>query len=196
MRIKRKPNQNEIATATKASLSLMLALKADISDRKAKKITQAVVDTMIELLSNERHVIIGGFGILTIKQKSERSGCNPKTREYHLVPDRKVVTLGHLSGAKNRAGIPEMIGMISDKAGIEPQLARVAFDIVTNEIRATTLGRSRVELRGLGVFCFTEHPAKTRRNPKTGEAVHCDAKIFAKFKCSKLLLKTINGGIK
>jgi len=193
MRIKRKPNQNEVVTITKIMLVQDLATELGISKLKSTPILHAVIDTMIQLITDGRSVIIKGSGILSIKQKSERPGLNPKTGEYHLVTARKVVTFGHLKNNKNRAAMEEMSNIISSKANVKYDAARIALNIVINAIKKVSEGNCRVEFRGLGVFFYTDHPAKIRRNPKTGESVRCDEQIFVRFKCSKLLLKAING---
>lgn len=193
MRIKRKPNQNEVNTITKIMLVKELAVELGFSKRKSTPIIHAVIDTMIELISNGRSVMIKGSGILSIKQKTERPGVNPRTGEYHLVTARKVVTFGHLKNNKNRAAMEEMSNIISLKVDVDYNTARAALNIVINAIKKVSEGNCRVEFRGLGIFFYTNHPAKTRRNPKTGESVECGEQTFVRFKCSNLLLKSING---
>ena len=64
---------------------------------------------------------------------------------------------------------------------------------VLGEVTAA-LGRGdRVELRGFGAFSVKSRPARTGRNPRTGEAVHVAAKHVPFFKTGKELRDRLNG---
>ena len=45
---------------------------------------------------------------------------------------------------------------------------------------------------GFGTFSVTERPARTGRNPKTGEAIQIKAKNVIKFKPGKELAASVN----
>jgi integration host factor subunit beta len=60
---------------------------------------------------------------------------------------------------------------------------------------ATALERGdRVELRGFGAFSVKSRPARTGRNPRTGEPVHVEEKYVPFFKTGKELRERLNDG--
>ncbi len=62
-----------------------------------------------------------------------------------------------------------------------------------DEISTALSSGNRVELRGFGAFSVRQRDARTGRNPRTGEAVHVDAKQVPFFKCGKELRDRLNG---
>lgn len=50
----------------------------------------------------------------------------------------------------------------------------------------------RVELRGFGAFSVRDRPARTGRNPRTGEPVEVEAKRVPFFKSGKELRERLN----
>lgn len=65
---------------------------------------------------------------------------------------------------------------------------------VFDEITAALARGDRVELRGFGAFSVKKRPARTGRNPKTGEPVEVDEKHVPFFKTGKELRERLNGG--
>lgn len=51
---------------------------------------------------------------------------------------------------------------------------------------------NRVELRGFGAFSVKNRPARTGRNPRTGDAVEVDEKWVPFFKAGKELRERLN----
>ncbi|MEM1286290.1 MAG: integration host factor subunit beta [Cohaesibacteraceae bacterium] len=52
----------------------------------------------------------------------------------------------------------------------------------------------RVELRGFGAFSVKHRPARTGRNPRTGEQVDVEAKSVPFFKTGKEMRERLNPG--
>ena len=65
---------------------------------------------------------------------------------------------------------------------------------VFNEIGDALARGDRVELRGFGAFSVKTRPARTGRNPRTGEPVQVDEKCVPFFKTGKELRERLNGG--
>lgn len=65
---------------------------------------------------------------------------------------------------------------------------KVLVDTMT---RALAKGQ-RIEIRGFGSFDLNERPARTGRNPKTGERVHVPAKKVPHFKPGKELRERVD----
>ncbi|MFQ5564122.1 MAG: integration host factor subunit beta [Parvularculaceae bacterium] len=64
--------------------------------------------------------------------------------------------------------------------------------IVFDEIAEALTRGDRVELRGFGAFSVKHRPARTGRNPRTGEPVCIDEKWAPFFKAGKELRDRLN----
>uniref|UniRef100_UPI001C30F200 HU family DNA-binding protein n=1 Tax=Mesorhizobium sp. GbtcB19 TaxID=2824764 RepID=UPI001C30F200 len=51
-----------------------------------------------------------------------------------------------------------------------------------------------VELRGFGAFPVKNHPARTGRNPRTGESVEVEEKWVPFFRTAREWRERLNGG--
>ena len=71
-------------------------------------------------------------------------------------------------------------------------IERVVGVILERMIEALENG-GRVELRGFGAFSVRSRPARSGRNPRTGEAVQVRAKNVPFFKSGKELRARLNG---
>lgn len=65
---------------------------------------------------------------------------------------------------------------------------------IFEEIAAALERGDRVELRGFGAFSVKSRPARTGRNPRTGEPVHVEEKFVPFFKTGKELRERLNDG--
>jgi len=63
---------------------------------------------------------------------------------------------------------------------------------IFGEIAKALAHGDRVELRGFGAFSVKSRPARTGRNPRTGESVHVGAKHVPFFKTGKELRDRLN----
>ena len=66
------------------------------------------------------------------------------------------------------------------------------INTIFNEIGTALARGDRVELRGFGAFSVKERPARTGRNPRTGEPVEVQAKRVPFFKTGKELREQLN----
>ncbi|NWG46394.1 MAG: integration host factor subunit beta [Alphaproteobacteria bacterium] len=69
------------------------------------------------------------------------------------------------------------------------QIVSTIFD----EIAAALARGDRVELRGFGAFSVKNRPARTGRNPRTGDQVQVEEKFVPFFKTGKELRERLNG---
>jgi len=87
----------------------------------------------------------------------------------------------------------ELVQMIADK---NPHLYHRDVENVVNaildEITDALATGNRVELRGFGAFSVKNRPARTARNPKTGDQVSVDEKWVPFFKTGKELRDRLN----
>jgi integration host factor subunit beta len=63
---------------------------------------------------------------------------------------------------------------------------------ILGEIVTALASGDRVELRGFGAFSVKNRPARTGRNPRTGEHVSVDKKAVPFFKTGKEMRERLN----
>ena len=89
----------------------------------------------------------------------------------------------------------ELIDRICNRVG---NLTRKDAEVAVNELLDYLSGQlasgRRVEIRGFGSFDTKERPARTGRNPKTGETVHVPAKQVPFFRAGKSLRERVDQG--
>jgi len=74
----------------KAELVSAVAEKADMSKKDAEKAVKAVFEVIEESLAQSEKVQLVGFGTFEVKERAERTGRNPQTKEAILIPAAKV----------------------------------------------------------------------------------------------------------
>lgn len=63
---------------------------------------------------------------------------------------------------------------------------------ILDEISGALARGDRVELRGFGAFSVKNRPARTGRNPRTGEKVNVGEKYAPQFKAGKEIKERLN----
>jgi len=90
--------------------------------------------------------------------------------------------------------------LITKLALANPHLFQRDIEKIVNtifdEISGALARGDRVELRGFGAFSVKTRPARTGRNPRTGDAVQVDEKRVPFFKTGKEMRERLNGGAK
>ena len=79
-------------TLTKHDLSLSLYDKGLFLQRESQEFIELVLEEIKQELEKSNDVKISGFGKFCVVQKKKRIGRNPRTKEEHAIPARKVVT--------------------------------------------------------------------------------------------------------
>lgn len=74
----------------KAELIAAVAEKTGLSKKDTEKAVNAAFDTIVDTLVAGEKVQMVGFGVFDIKERGERVGRNPKTREEIKIPASKV----------------------------------------------------------------------------------------------------------
>jgi DNA-binding protein HU-beta len=86
----------------------------------------------------------------------------------------------------------ELIDAVSDAAGVSKADAErtvgAFFDVVVSGAK----GGDKIAWPGFGSFSTTERPARTGRNPQTGEPVAIKASTAMKFSASSTLKSALN----
>ena len=74
----------------KTELVAAVAAKAEISKKDADAAVAAVIDSITEALKTGDKVQLVGFGTFEVKERAERQGLNPRTKETITIPAAKV----------------------------------------------------------------------------------------------------------
>ncbi|NLY42884.1 MAG: HU family DNA-binding protein [Clostridiaceae bacterium] len=74
----------------KAELVAAMAEKAEMSKKDAEKALNAFIETVQEALARGEKVQLVGFGSFEVRQRAERKGRNPQTKEEIIIPASKV----------------------------------------------------------------------------------------------------------
>ena len=74
----------------KTELISAVADKAGLSKKDSEKAINAVVDAIIDALRQGDKVQLVGFGSFEVKNRAERTGRNPRTKESIKIPAAKL----------------------------------------------------------------------------------------------------------
>ncbi|HWQ72762.1 MAG TPA: HU family DNA-binding protein [Desulfitobacteriaceae bacterium] len=74
----------------KADLVAAVAEKAELSKKDAEKAVKAVFEAIEEALAANEKVQLVGFGTFEVKNRAERTGRNPQTKEIITIPASRV----------------------------------------------------------------------------------------------------------
>ena len=70
----------------KAELIAAAAQRADLSKKDTELALNAAIDVIMEALSRGEKVQLVGFGAFEVKERAERIGRNPRTKEEIRIP--------------------------------------------------------------------------------------------------------------
>ena len=86
----------------------------------------------------------------------------------------------------------ELIVALAQKAELSNKDAEKALNAFVEVVTETLKAGDKVQLVGFGTFESKERPARTARNPRTGEEITIAASKTASFKVGKALKDSIN----
>ena len=89
-------------TITRAQLSEAVYEEVGLSRNESADLVEAVLEEMVNALSDGETVKISSFGSFSIRQKSQRMRRNPKTGEEVPILPRKVIIFKPSHVLKNR----------------------------------------------------------------------------------------------
>ena len=87
---------------TRADLAAAVEEEAGLRKRDAAELVDALFEAICERLAAGEPVGISGFGAFALRDKGERVGRNPKTREETPILARRVVTFRASAKLKKR----------------------------------------------------------------------------------------------
>ena len=88
----------------------------------------------------------------------------------------------------------EMADRLAVGTGLDKAAARDAVDGVFEAIGEALANGDEVRIAGFGTFGNRNRPARTGRNPRTGEAISISASKSPSFKAGKRLRDAVNTG--
>ncbi len=88
----------------------------------------------------------------------------------------------------------ELDRRVAERTGLTSPAAKGAVDAVFDVIAEALASGEDARVSGFGVFGTRARPARTGRNPRTGESVSIAASTAPMFKAAKALKDAVNGG--
>jgi len=73
----------------KSELIAAIAEKSELTKKDAEKAVNAFVSVVTEALANNERVQLVGFGTFEVRERAERKGRNPQTKEEITIPASK-----------------------------------------------------------------------------------------------------------
>nr|WP_296748218.1 HU family DNA-binding protein [Thioalkalivibrio sp.] len=86
----------------------------------------------------------------------------------------------------------ELIEAIADKADVPKAQASRVLDAMATVVGDALAEGNQVSLVGFGTFLVRERPARSGRNPRTGETIQIAASKSPSFKAGKALKDRVN----
>ena len=81
-----------------------VAERTGLPKGQAKQAVNAVMEAISEQLAAGNRIQLSGFGSFDVRERSERQGMNPKTKEKMTIPASKAVGFRAASQLKQRVG--------------------------------------------------------------------------------------------
>lgn len=85
------PTTDNITTITRAELTEQVYRAVDLSRQESQRFVETVLEEIIGALVQGDTVKLSGFGTFSVRNKRERIGRNPKTKEEAVISARRVV---------------------------------------------------------------------------------------------------------
>lgn len=75
---------------TKAQLVTEIAEKSGLTKKDSEKALAAFIETVTDTLAKGEFIQLVGFGTFEVRERAERTGINPRTKEKIDIPATKV----------------------------------------------------------------------------------------------------------
>lgn len=86
----------------------------------------------------------------------------------------------------------QLVAALADEMDTDKKSAAAALDALGSIITREVAAGGAVTLQGIGKFYCRDRPARTVRNPATGEPIHKDADRVVKVTIAKALKDVVN----
>ena len=88
----------------------------------------------------------------------------------------------------------DIAGRVADRIGLSQSAAGNAVDAVFEAVGEALANGEEVRIAGFGTFGTRNRPARSGRNPQTGESLSIPASTAPAFKPGKALKDAVNDG--
>ena len=88
----------------------------------------------------------------------------------------------------------DLVRHVAGETGLTRSAAEAAVNAMLSGIAGSLARGEAVSLLGFGTFATRRRPARTGRNPGTGESLEISASTVATFKAGKPLKDAVNAG--
>ena len=76
----------------KADIVKRVASQLDMKDKDALFVVDCIVDSLKDIIVQEKRLEVRDFGVFQVKERKPRIGRNPKNKISYPIPPHKVVT--------------------------------------------------------------------------------------------------------
>ena len=87
----------------------------------------------------------------------------------------------------------QLIETAAAASGVTKRETSFALDAILDAIAAAVTSGDKVTIAGFGTFEKVDRPARTARNPRTGDTVDVPATSVPKFKAAAAFKTVVNG---
>ena len=91
---------------TKDTLITRLQMQMQISKQDARQAVERTLEIMKDTLAQGEELLVSGFGKFSVRQKRERRGRNPQTKESLMLRPRKVLVFKASGVLRSRINNP------------------------------------------------------------------------------------------
>jgi integration host factor subunit alpha len=91
---------------TKNKLITRLQMQMQISKHDARQAVERTLEIMKDTLAQGEELLVSGFGKFSVRQKRERRGRNPQTKESLMLRPRKVLVFKASGVLRSRINNP------------------------------------------------------------------------------------------
>ena len=87
---------------TKDKLVIRLQTQLGLTKPESRQMVEGLLGLMKDTLTNGEDLLVSGFGKFIVRQKNERRGRNPQTKESLILAARKVLVFKTSGVLRNR----------------------------------------------------------------------------------------------
>jgi DNA-binding protein HU-beta len=84
-----------------------VADETGVSKKTARQVIETALDLIARSLANDEKVVLSGFGTFEMRQRRERRGVNPQTRQAMTIPASKTPGFSASNNLKEMARQPQ-----------------------------------------------------------------------------------------
>ncbi|MDZ4834900.1 MAG: HU family DNA-binding protein [Candidatus Melainabacteria bacterium] len=185
---------------TKEELIAEITATTKVPAHKAEAMVGAIAAEIVDAMVLEYFVYLDGLGIFWAKLENERSAQNPRTGEEMVLPAKKwpTFTSGEPSDHARKAAIKlltneDLSENLARKYAFEQSLAMTVIKTFVDILKRTLDSGERIVVAELGTFDSMKFPARSLKDPDTGETHSTESKRIYTFSSAKNVKERVMG---